>query len=80
MNIQNSTNTEIANATNTIVATTISQLEATVTEKISQAKFSIQSLVPETYTKQLGFLDTAKVFDNSLLDYSFALLFAFISF
>lgn len=74
----NSTNT-ILMATNTIATETT----ATVTEimpKVAEAQFGVQSFLPEKYMGYFGFLNNTSVFNNTLLEYIFAVIAIMIAF
>lgn len=78
-----STNTIISQVVATITATgtnNAAENTATFTATVTKAKYGIENFVPEKYLETFGFMNTFEVFHNTLMQYFFAFMVAFLAF
>lgn len=62
------------------VATTTSATVTEVVEKVAQAQFGVENFLPAQYLGYFGFLSNTSFFANTLLEYTFAILTAVVTF
>lgn len=62
------------------VATITNATVTEVIEKVSQAQFGIESFIPAQYLGYFGILSSTSFFNNTLLEYIFAILVAVVAF